>query len=93
MRKNEQNTALKDTCELTQASWAFWLEQLNSAWSLENDFDLPADEFQTLRSFIADEKTTAQISGGLGTDQVRICHTGAVRDMLGCDRIYFFHPR
>ncbi len=81
---------LKDTCKLTNAQWAGWIERVGSKWFFRYHHGLSKSRLQALQSMVGDADVSTRISGGLTTGRTRSYKTRQWETALGCQNIYIF---
>jgi two-component system NtrC family sensor kinase len=104
MRKDivENNTyqtdQLKETCRLTGARWAVWLQYLDpavaqgidGAWVLGGAYGLSKARHASLGMFLEHPRTITWLSGAQATGRMRSRQSGSWAEKLNCKRVYLF---
>ena len=83
-------TCLKDTCKLTGARWAAWVEPLGSDWGVLEQYGLNIRRRKSLLDFLSAKAVSSRVSGALVTGRVRSWRAGNKEQILECEIIYIF---
>lgn len=81
---------LRETCKLTGARWAAWLNRTESGWSYGARHGLSKPRQAELDALLQEPKTAAWLAGTFGSGRVRSRQTGRASIDVGCRRLYVF---
>lgn len=81
---------LKQTCRLTGARWAVWLEPDKSGWDIGVQHALNQTRLAALREFLSQPNTSHWLAGAFSTGRVRSRSTGNQARTLGSERVFIF---
>ena len=81
---------LKDTCKLTNAKWAVWVERVGSTWLFRIYHGLNQRKLKALEYIVGDTELNTRLSGGLTTGRTRSFNIIRWEADLGCQIAYMF---
>ena len=87
---NRFGAQLKQTCRLTGASWAVWLEHTETGWEFGLRHALTSGRERSLWHFLGDGRTASWLAGAYSGGRMRIRQTGIAAEALGCLQVYVF---
>lgn len=81
---------LKETCKITGARWAVFLNHASGGWSFGIQHGISKARQSVLFDFIRDVKAATWLAGTLASGRTRSRNTGAFNQSLGCQRLFVF---
>lgn len=81
---------LKQTCKLTGARWAIWLQRTEKGWEFVAPDSLSKARQASLAGVIQGAKPSAWLSGALSSGRTRSTSAASFGASLDCQRVYAF---
>lgn len=81
---------LKDTCKITDARWAAWIERVGPKWFVRYQFGFNPKKMQELNLLLENSNISTRILGGLKTGRTRSLKATHWETNLGCQTLFIF---
>ncbi len=81
---------LKETCELTNAYWAVWIERIGTNWFFRYHHGLNKTKLQVLQALLKETEISTRITGGLATGRTCSFKTKSLQPDLTCQTIFIY---
>lgn len=88
-KKNLYNTVLKDTCELTGATWAVCAEKSHASWDISGAYRLTKTRQAWIETYLTKKKTERWLSDAIATGRSRSRKLASV-PQAGVPNLYSF---
>jgi signal transduction histidine kinase len=83
---------LKQTCRITGAQWAVWLERTDEGWNFSTHYALNKNRAAALKAFLDQPKMVSWLSGALSGGRMRSKSAASFPSgvLLDCQHLYVF---
>ena len=88
-KQNLYNTVLKDTCELTGATWAVCVERSHTGWDINGAYHLTKARQTWMETYLTEKKTERWLSDAISTGRSRSRKLASV-PQAGVPNLYSF---
>jgi two-component system NtrC family sensor kinase len=81
---------LKETCHVTGAHWAIWVERQAAGWNVAPGYGLSKSRLKILHTHLHDTKTTIWLAGSLSSSHPRWQSLNQLTPLLRAARLYIY---